>query len=433
MCRILLTLVFVCVNSLTLQAQDTLHLSLQEAVDLSLSENRNIKISQLEVQRAESSLRESRGNLLPRVEASGNYNHNILRPVIFLPPGSPLGEVLRLGAAHSFNGTLAGSVPIYSGQIFPSIRLAETSLQVSRESLRESKVNTVGDVKVNYYSALLAHESLQVMEVTFRNAEENHQLIRRQYNEGIVSEYELIRSEVQMQSILPSVEQATDNMKLTLDRLKLSIGLSPLQPIVLTDSLMLRRLEEEPEIALEENPSVRTVRYQDVMADQQVTLAQSARHPTLSAFGNYQAQSQAEDFRFGDYNWVNTSIVGLQVSMPIFNGFMTNQRIEQARIGKLQLEHQKVLVEDAVRMQTENQIFLMRQAYSRYMAQQNSVQLAERGLRIAQTRYASGISTLVELNDAELALTQAKLNYLQAIYDYNIAYAEYERLSGTNN
>ncbi|WMJ74573.1 TolC family protein [Cytophagaceae bacterium ABcell3] len=412
---------------------DTLFLNVNEAVSLSLRENRNIQISHLEIDMASSGVREARGRLLPRVEASGSYNYNILRPVIFLPPGSPFGEVLQLGADHSFSGTLSGSVPIYSGGIYPGIRLAETNVQLARESDRETRINTVAEVKRNYYNTLLALESVRVMEVTHQNALQNFRQVRQQFDQGVVSEYELVRAEVQLQSVLPSLEQSIDNYQVNMEMLKLSIGLAPGTAMVLTDSLRLERADVELEVSVEDNPSLRRLRYQNVLAEQQVSLAQSAKHPTLSAFANYQMQTQAEHLDITTYDWVNTSITGLQLNIPIFNGLMTNQQIEQARIGKKQIEQQRKMTDDAIKTQVQNQLFLMRQAWNRYQAQQNSVQLAERGLRIARTRYTGGIGTLLELNDAELALTQARLNYLQAIYDYNIAHAEYERLTGRAN
>jgi outer membrane protein len=404
---------------------------MDEAVRLATDQHRNLRISRLEVLRATAGLREVRGNLLPRLEASGQYNRNILLPVIFLPPGSPFGEVLRIGAANNFIGAFSANVPIYAGALRPGIRAAQAGLGLARESEREARINTISDVKSSYNSALLAQEAYEVMLATLNNAQQNFEQVTQLYQEGQVSEFEQIRSEVQLLAVQPNVEQARDSYALAVESLKLAIGLTAQQVLVLTDSLALIPVEEELQVVIEQNPTLRTLEQQQTVAEHQMAAAQGARYPSLAAFGNYQVQSQAEDFAFRNYQWVNTAIVGLQLTIPIFTGFVNRERVEQARIGRDLVLEQRDQLREVVRVQVQNQIFLMRQAYNRYLTQQASVQLAERALSIARVRYASGIGTLLELNDSELALTQARLNTLQAVFDYNAGVIEYERLTGT--
>jgi outer membrane protein len=409
---------------------DTLYLSLDQAVTLATDNHRSLRISRLEVRRATAGLREARGNRLPRLEASGQYNRNILQPVIFLPPGSPFGEVLRLGAKNTYGTTLSASLPLYAGAIMPGIRAARSGLDLAREADREARVNTISEVKRAYNSALLTQEAYEVMLATLNNARQNFEQVTQLYGQGQVSEFEQIRTEVQLQSVMPNVEQARDNYALALESLKLAIGLRGQYALFLTDSLVLVPPDEELQLTIDQNPGLRVLEQQRVVAEHQVAVAQGARHPSVAVFGNYQVQSQADDFDFRNYNWINTAVLGLQFSLPIFTGQINRQRVEQARVGMdLALEQQQQL-RDVLRTQVQNQLFLMRQSFNRHQTQRHTVQLAQRAVDIARIRYASGLSTLLELNDAELSLTQTRLNYLQTVFDYNAAFIEYERLTG---
>ncbi|MFH1321450.1 MAG: TolC family protein [Bacteroidota bacterium] len=417
---------------------DTLELSLDKAIELALQENRNIKISELEIQKSELMIKETLGGLLPKVDATGQYIRNIKKPVIFLPEGSPFGTVMEIGSDNSYNGTLSASIPVFSGPLFSSIRLARMALNLSNEAKRGTRINIAADVKKAYNNVLIASEALKVMEMSFDNAEENLEKIKHMSRQGMVAEYDLIRAQVQTGNLRPLVKQAKDNHNLALNLLKITMGLTAEQEIRVTDSLTIDKdniMENDLPAAasdLSQNSALRQLDHQLMLTGEQVTLTRSSRYPTVAVFGNYQYQAQANDFKFDEYTWVNTSLVGLRLQVPIFNGFITKNKIAREIIGTQQVIEQKNMLSEAIKVQLKNEIYKMEQSYNRIETQQQTVSLAEKGFEIAKTCYGSGTGTLLELNDAGLALTQAKLNYLQAVYDYKIALVEYEKLMGLN-
>ncbi|MBI2968124.1 MAG: TolC family protein [Bacteroidetes bacterium] len=421
----------------SLQSQpDTLSLSLEQSVAFALKENRAVQIAGLEISKTNYLVHEVLGSFYPKAEITGQYLRNLQRPVIFLPEGSPFGTVLRLGSDNSYSTNLSLSVPVYSAALSASVRLARQGMELAGESSRGSKINAAADVRKAYYNALLAHEAISVIEKAYQNAKENVENIRQMNKQGVVADYDLIRAEVQSENLKPQLEQAQDNYEFSVNMLKNAIGIPAQQQVLLMDSLTIAGIENNYDLATalvilqQQNTNLKQMDLHLKIAGEQTSLSRSARYPYLAAFGNYQVQSQTNDFKFGEYKWVNTSLVGLQLKFPVFNGFATNYKIKQNEITARELSLQKEMVTEILKVQLMNIVAKINLAKSRIESQKQTIALAEKGLSIARVRYHSGAGTILELNDAEAALMQAKLNYLQTVYDFRIAVTEFEKLTG---
>ena len=185
--------------------------------------------------------------------------------------------------------------------------------------------------------------------------------------------------------------------------------------------------------SIEENTDLKQLDIQQRKLELQLQLLKSQRLPTLAAFGNYQWQTQANDFKFSDYEWVQSFMAGFQLQVPIFNGFAKRNKEKQVAIGIDQLQMQRSYVANNITTQAKNALVNMIKAAEQVESNKEGIALAQKGYSIAQTRYQTGTGTYLELNDAEVALTQSQLNYNQAIYDYLNAKVEYEKIIGTNH
>jgi outer membrane protein TolC len=160
------------------------------------------------------------------------------------------------------------------------------------------------------------------------------------------------------------------------------------------------------------------------------TVERSNYLPSLAAFGNYQFQAQKNDLRISTRDFINSAQVGLALSLNVFNGFRTAARVEQAELDVRKTEEQIALTENALKTAVQSTLTSLRRARERVEAQERTVEQAEKGYRIATTRFKTGSGTQLEVNDAQLALTTAKTNRIQAIYDYLVASADLDQLFG---
>lgn len=428
---------FLIVFSISVFAQQSkLTLSMDEAINLALEKNSELKIAKMEVDKSEQKLSEARSGLFPKLDLNAQYQRYINKPVIFLPPGSPFGTTLEIGSDNSYTAAAQLSIPLFALPLYEGISLASDALEISQQNYSIVKNKIVGDVKKSFLAVILTRETKDVMQQSLKNTVDNFDNIKRLNTAGTLSDYDVLRAEVQVENLKPVVLQMENNYKLSLDALKVAIGLDANQDIDIVgemefdESYKLSSEEEVVEELLQNNPQLAILDKQVQLNDRNVSLEQAAYFPSLAGFGNYQYQSQANDFKFSDYNWVKTFALGLQLQVPIFNGFKTQSRVSQAEIGLNQAIEQKRNLTEAIKTQALSVLYRVQQAIKRVEGQNKTVKTAQEGYKIAKQRLENNVGTQLEVNDAELALRQAKLNRLQAIYDFKVAEADLETVLG---
>ncbi|MFN3873262.1 MAG: TolC family protein [Ignavibacterium sp.] len=425
------------VFSLSAFAQNSkLTLTMDEAINLALEKNSELKIARMEVEKSEQKLREARSGLFPKLDLSGQYQRYINKPVIFLPPGSPFGPTLEIGSDNSYNAAAQLSLPLFALPLYEGIGFASDALAIAEQNYSSVKNKIVGDVKKSFLAVILTRETKEVMQQSLKNAEENFENIKRLNAAGTLSDYDVLRAEVQVENLKPVVLQMENNYKLSLEALKVAIGLDAnlnidvIGDMEFDESYKLPTEQEIIEELLQNNPQLAILDKQVQLNDRNVSLEQAAYFPSLAGFGNYQYQTQANDFKFSDYRWVKTFVLGLQLQIPIFNGFKTQSRVSQAEIGLNQAIEQKRNLTEAIKTQALSILYRVQQAVIRIQGQNKTVRTALEGYEIAKRRLENNVGTQLEVNDAELALRQAKLNRLQAIYDFKVAEADLETVLG---
>lgn len=423
--------------SFALLAQNkTTVLTMDDAINLALEKNSELKIAKMEVEKSEQKLREARSGLFPKLDLSGQYQRYIDKPVIFLPPGSPLGRTLVIGSDNSYLAAAQLSMPLFALPLYEGIGLASDALDIAEQNYISVKNKIVGDVKKSFLAVILTRETKDVMQQSLKNAEDNFDNIKRLNSAGTLSDYDVLRAEVQVENLKPVVLQMENNYKLSLEALKVAIGLDANQNIDVVgemefdESYKIPTEAEVIEELIQNNPTLAILEKQVKLNDRNVSLEQAAYFPSLAGFGNYQYQTQANDFKFSDYNWVKTFVLGLQLQIPIFNGFKTQSRVNQAEIGLNQAVEQKRNLTEAIKTQALSVLYRVQQAVKRIEGQNKTVRTAQEGYEIAKRRLENNVGTQLEVNDAELALRQAKLNRLQAIYDFKVAEADLETVLG---
>lgn len=423
--------------SFSLLAQNnTLVLTMDEAINLALEKNSELKIAKMEVEKSEQKLREARSGLFPKLDLSGQYQRYIDKPVIFLPPGSPLGRTLEIGSDNSYLAAAQFSIPLFALPLYEGISLASDAVDIAQQNYVSVKNKIVGDVKKSFLAVILTRETKDVMQQSLKNAEENFENIKRLNAAGTLSDYDVLRAEVQVENLKPVVLQMENNYKLSLEALKVAIGLDANQNIDVVGDMQFDeeyKIPTENEIIeelIQNNPQLAILEKQVQLNDRNVSLEQAAYFPSLAGFGNYQYQTQANDFKFSDYRWVKTFVLGLQLQIPIFNGFKTQSRVSQAEIGLNQAVEQKRNLTEAIKTQALSVLYRVQQAIKRIEGQNKTVKTAQEGYEIAKRRLENNVGTQLEVNDAELALRQAKLNRLQAVYDFKVAEADLETILG---
>ncbi len=255
------------------------------------------------------------------------------------------------------------------------------------------------------------------------------------FEQGLVSEFDKLQAEVQVENIRPVVSQMQNNLINSINGLKIVLGLDQKSEIDITGQIDYQAFnsaikEDLVTEALQSNFAIKTMKLKSEVDEAFIDLDRSEFWPTLAAFGNYTYAGSSESWDFQNYSSLT---IGLSFSINLFRGMQTKSRIEQSTISYLQTEEQLNLLKESVKVQVESKLLELQRVAALIDAQERNVKLAERAYEIASVKYKEGTATQLEVQNSDIALRQAKTNKLQSLYSYLVAKFELEQLLGRTN
>jgi outer membrane protein len=441
------TLFIICIAGLTSlsQSQSTQqteknNLTLDKAISIALQNNRDILIADQDRYKAEAQISEARSGAFPQINLSGQYSRNFQKPVMFLPPGTPFNKSdspmkFEIGTDNSYSASLQLYQTLFNKKVGTALSIAEIYHDYSEKTYEGTTLDVILNVKKSFYSVLLSSKLVDVARDGLDVVRVNYENIKSLYNHGSAAEYDLLRAEVQVANTEPILTQAENSYSLAKDALKNLLAIDLKQDIKVIGEFDFQEvpvdiIQQANQQALSANPTLTQLSLQESLMEKNIDIERASYFPSLALFGTYQWLTQDNTFQFRNYNWAQTFTVGLQLSYALFDGLRTGARSEQATIDRNKIQYTRLKVEEGIKIQIQSSQMRMNEAKQRIIGQEKSIEQATKALKIAQTRYKNGVSTQLELLDTQAALTRTKTNYAQAIYDYLIAKAEWERAVG---
>lgn len=424
--------------------QEVLSLDLKQAIQIAFDENLTLKIADSEIQRVDYLKKEAWYSLFPTVNATGQYTNTPKIPVMFMPemefqlaenlPPMKFGGAMEMGYKHGFTVGAQANLPLFAMGLYRNIQLSELEMQAVLESARSSKLDLIKEVKNSFYGTLIMQSQYEVLQKSYANALETSEDIKNKYEQGVASEYDKIRAEVATRNILPNLIQMENAVELTKRQLKILLSLPVTTNIEVVGDLTdyeneMMLFAENTEYDLSNNTSLRTLDIQTQKLQKQLQLARSQRLPTLAAFGNFSSQSQTNENTL-DIPFYNSFSFGLSLNIPIFNGFTKVMKEKQLKSTLSQMQLQYDLAEQNLNLGLQNSLFEIKRTQVQLESNKEAVAQAEKGYEISKVMYNTGAGTILELNDAENAMTQAMFNYNQSLYDFLKARNDLEALLG---
>ena len=415
-------------------------LSLNDAVTLAVEHNPEIEASNLEIEKSKQQKIISRSLFLPSVTASAQANHYFkLNPFFGFGEAAPEGGKIpygRFGGEDQFAALLSAVQPLYNPQAFPSIRHSRLKEEESRLELNATRVSTLSAVKQTYLQILVLNERIKLQRESINRNQRVLKDARSLFIQGKGLRVDTLRAYTSVKNLEPDLLRLNYAIETSKLQLKALIGIDSVQDIVLSDSLFLPdpgTIPEEEEVynaAKNNNPSYRLLNLQEQLNEQQVSIASAARLPVVSAVGQYQLQSQTNNFEYGNAHYPSASFVGLQLSVPLFTGLSNQAKVKQAHITKEQTAVRSKYAYEQLRSSVHQVVADSHESLARLQTTVDVKETAQLSYNIVQYRYKRGVSSRLELTDAELELTTAQSNYLEAVYDYLSARIALQRIMG---
>lgn len=447
-------------------ADGTRMLTLDAAVQLALKQNPDIRKALQEIERSRGVTIEVQAEALPQATLTSNYSQQDRKllgdtssstssePLTLTIPaasGDPKAkpQTLILGGGDtsssftspdkSWRIALEGKQLLYAGgRVAAGIRSSKLSEDSSYYALRDTIDLVIQNVREQFYEVLQNRALITVEEESVRLLDSELSDQKTRLEAGTVPRFNVLRAEVELSNERPNLIRARNNYLTAKLRLAKTLGVNsdgrPGRAAVDADGEL--RIDDRKidlgaalELARAHRPSLKVQRQNILIQVQQIHVAASGFLPTISATGGYEYQSTGVNNDLSNY--VDGWFLGLQGSWDVFDGGATYGKVKQA---KAQLESAKVNYDDAVRqvdLEVEESYARVQEARELITSQQKGIEQADEALRLARERLAAGAGTQLDFLDAQVALTKARVTELQARYEFNVALAEFQRVTAT--
>lgn len=416
--------------SMAAEPTDTLRLSREECVAIALQESPTIKVADLEVKRMDYSKKEVLANLFPAIDFSGAYQRTIELQTV-----SMNSQTFKMGTDNTWNFGFEATMPIINAALWKSISLSDTQILKTLEESRASRLDLVNNINKAYYALMLAIDSRKVVKQNYDLAVFNADIYKKKFDQGTASEYDVLRSSVQVSNIEPELLQTDIAVKQCELQLKILMGIDATACVMpnVTLSDMKRDMYGYAlgrDVTLRENTSLRQMDIAQKLAKQNVTVQKMAWVPTLGVKYNMNWMAMNNGNALKNLTFNPYSNVSLGLTVPIFSGGSKFSKVRQAEIQVKELELQRQDLEKSLNMQVELALDNIDKEVKQIKSSEEGMRQASKALEIMQKSFEVGAATYVNLRDSEMANTTAQLGFLQSIYNYLVSTSELDTLLG---
>lgn len=420
--------------------KQVVELNLQQAMERAFNTNPAIKISGYEKDSARANLnaaRQSRGITIigQHQTTRGGMDEDQYVGGYWTPINSNENKFIPLenkgkGIDNNHSNTLTASIPIYTGgKLSGTIDQAKAGYNYSVIGVQKAYNDMRQTVTNGYYGMLQADNMQNLSRESVNRLEEHLKNVQAQYEVGVVAKVDVLRSEVELADAQQNLIKAENAYQIAEASLNRVIGLPMDTTLKLQDSLQYTPYDNDLQYCLDyaaqNRPELAQARENVNAAKGALKVARSGHMPQVSASAS---QNWSDNNWPGDENgkWA----VGVGVSMNIFDTGVTMSRIHGAEANLAKAEENYRDTKDAVMLDVRSNYLDLREAEKRIATTKVAVEKAEEDFHIAQVRYMAGVGTNTDVLDAQVALTDAKNNYIQSLYDYNTSKTALESAIG---
>ena len=453
-------------------AETPVVISLEQALKIALSENIAVKVADKEIERTKYAKKGTYASLFPQIDATGSYQRTIKKQVMYMDfdmssfgggsaagsgstgsgtagtgegSGTGAGSTasssknnggLEVGRWNTWSAGVSASMPVVNAQLWKSIKISGMDVELAVEKARASRLDMVSQVKNAYYAVLFSKEAFNVYKEVYENAMTNYAETEKKYNVQKATDLDMARAKTNVANAIPNVYNAESSVILALWQLKAVMGIDLEMNIDVEGAIedyseyMTSDVTKADSISLDRNSTMKQLEIQANELAQSIKAQQYAYIPTLALAFNYSYNAMTNDFNFKEYRWTPYSYVGVSLSIPIFSGGKRLNQVRQARNSYEQMRLQMTSTERNLKISIRQSLNTMETNVKSYDAAKDAVASAEKAYSIAEKSYEVGRATLTDLNDAQLALTQARLAESQAVYNFIVAKTQLEQTLG---
>ena len=441
-----LTALLVCVICLSGFAQESF--SLPEAVDYALENHLDLKSQELKKIDADAQVSEYLASGMPKVSAGANYQYFLAIPSQILPdflspvvdsrlafhtlidptqigPGSGVGLPVQFGTKHNVSGSLDFNSMLFNLSFIHGLKAVKAASQLTTAQERQINYNIRSNVTTTYQAVLITMENKELVNQNIENLEATIKETKILYEAGFVEKLDVDRLELSLENLKLEVEKLSGAINLSKNVLKFQMNYPIKQEITLSEDLenlntilAVDDLAIYKELDFANRPEEEVFEKALMLNEINKASINSTKYPSLNVFGNYSQNLQRNELFNGDENeWLPSSLVGLNLNIPIYDGGLRKAQMQRAQIQYDNLEIDREKFRYGLQLQMENIKVNYENAKSIAINAEKSLKLSQEIYRVAQVKYREGVGSSLELTQAETEIYAAQTKYINALFD----------------
>lgn len=400
-------------------AEEVVDLTLDNSVQMALENNRTIKQSYYDTDAARWALKEAKGQKGLTISWQGSAASL---------NGSYYNQQNR---DESYGNVLEAAIPLYTGgQLENNIKANEIGVDISDLNLENTKQQIKFDTTEGYYNILQARNLVGVNEETVSQLQEHLNVVSARYAAGTVAKSDVLRSQTELADAQQNLVNAENNYDLSMSSLNNIIGLPIQTKLNIKDELRYTKydlnFDECVDTAMANRPdgvaAIKAVEQAQAMVD----AAKAGNLPQVEAYTSYTIDGNDA---FKD-DAAEQAQVGIRANWNIFDNNVTKAQVRQAEAALYKAQEQAQYVREGIQLEVHQAYLSLLAAEKNIKTTSVAVNQATEDYQIAQVRYSAGVGTNIDVMDASVALTTARTNYVQALYDYNVSKAQLDKAMG---
>jgi outer membrane protein len=405
-------------------------LTLQEAVDIALAQHPTLRMGQTTVEAARQRVRQQVAGYLPR--GAYTYNYSRQQRPLTAAVGGAIGDGPQTGRTsqtYNYNSTnFSMSQLLFDfGRTLASIRSAAASMEASLADLETTRQTVIFNTEQAYYGLLSSQRLLQVAEETVRQNQQHLDEAQARFEVGLAPRFDVTQAQVQVSNATLDLVTARNNVALGRETLRTAMGVTGPFNFTLVDTLERGAMTFDDEAivatAYANRPELRSLLAQQKAAAERVSSLRKQYLPSVSGNAQYSWTGREYPLQEGWF-W------GVTLSVPIFDDILTAAQVGEAQADLRNLEAQQENLRQQILLEVRQSYLDLREAEESIRVSEQALIQAQENLALAEGRYSAGVGNIIELTDAQVLLTSARANNIQALYTYKTAVSALEKAIG---
>jgi len=421
-------------------AQEVQKFSLKAAIDYAFEHQANVLNARLDEEISKKKIDELTGLGTPQIEGSADLNNFLRVPTSFVPAEFFGGEPgtfapVQFGQKYTSSAGISASQLIFDGSYIVGLQASRAYAELATKQTRRTKVETSIIITKAYFSALVSESGKVIVDANIERLTKLLEETKQLNINGFAEKIDVDRLQLNLNNLYVERDNIVRITDYGYALLKFQMGLSNSTKVELTDKLEdydLTNVSLPDTADYNKRPDYAVLMSDRKLQSLDLKRYQFAYYPSLIGYGNLSANASRDNFNIFNTSepWFPTAVIGLKLSVPIWDGLQKNSRVQQSKLGLAKVDNSLNQYRNSIQLEyTSAQSTFKTKLASLEITKQNRV-LAVEIARVSKVKYDNGLGSSLELTDAESALKEADANYLNTLYETIVAKIELDRVLG---